>query len=492
MKEFVPLFCKNQLKIINPFGTIGIITLWSGISYIERKLAEAGISLDPSETPIAVVGTLYGNGLRELLRNLLYNPQINTLILYGRNRSGSAEELISFFEKGIELVENAAVSYEPLPDGTEPKLARIKGTRRIIDDLIKPEMFEIPPEIIFAGEPQQSGALQKIKQILKNYRPQECKNLKRIMVPLPEMKISWYPSNPRTHTIWAEDPLTAWKDLIHTLYNFGRPVVLKKGPRRELQNMKVVVENPEPVPKDIIEKYGFKHEKLLLYQKEFLSAVLPEDTTYTYGHRMKSYFGFDQIEVVKERLREDPEDRKSYIVLWDPKGDLINLNGKGGRPCLTSLFFRKFDNRLTLTATFRTHNALDAWLVNFYGLMALQKEVAGAVNMPPGAISVISHSISIDEAELDRAALIASEKEFRYRLDPMGYFRISLDSGEIVVEYRVDDITLKIYRSKKAAKLQHEIARDGIVSEISHAIYLGRQLERAEKCLRDGTTFIQD
>ena len=112
--------------------------------------------------------------------------------------------------------------------------------------------------------------------------------------------------------------------------------------------------------------------------------------------------------------------------------------------------------------------------------------------MPPGAISVVSHSISIDEAELDRAALIASEKEFRYRLDPMGYFRISLDSGEIVVEYRVDDITLKIYRSKKAAKLQHEIARDGIVSEISHAIYLGRQLERAERCLRDGTTFIQD
>ncbi len=492
MNEFIPLFCEDRVKVINPYGTIGIITLWSGIDYIIKKLSKAGILTDKSSTPIAVVGTLYGNGLRELLRNLLYNPQIDTLIIYGRNRSGSAEELIAFFQNGIEPVENSSISYESLPDGTKPGIAKIIGTGRIIDDLVKPEMFPYPPEIFFAGEPQHEESLLKIKKILNSYSPRKGKPPERVVVPLPELKVSWYPSNPRTHTIWADDPLTAWKDLIHTIYHFGRPVVLKKGHRRELQNIKVVVEKPEPVPENLLKKYGFDPEKLAQYQKEFLSPEVSEDTTYTYGHRMMSYFKFNQIESVRNRLLQDPEDRKSYMVLWDPVRDLRNSNSVSGRPCLVSVFFRKFEDKLTLTATFRTHNALDAWLVNFYGLMALQRKVAEEVKMPVGAISVISHSISIDEAELDRAALIAEEKEFRYRLDPMGYFRISIDSGEIIVEYRIDDVTLKIYRGKKAARLQHEIARDGIVSEISHAIYLGRQLERAERCLKDGTTFVQD
>jgi len=95
--KFEPLYCAEKLRIVNPYGTIGIITLWSGIDYIERLLRNAGVNLNPDTSPIAVIGTLYGNGLRELLRNLLYNPQIDSLILFGRNRSGSAEDLIAFF-----------------------------------------------------------------------------------------------------------------------------------------------------------------------------------------------------------------------------------------------------------------------------------------------------------------------------------------------------------------------------------------------------------
>ena len=58
-----------------------------------------------------------------------------------------------------------------------------------------------------------------------------------------------------------------------------------------------------------------------------------------------------------DRLKKDPEDRKSYVALWDTARD---LTVKEGRPCLVSLFFRKFEGKLTLSATFRTHNAMDA------------------------------------------------------------------------------------------------------------------------------------
>jgi thymidylate synthase len=51
---------------------------------------------------------------------------------------------------------------------------------------------------------------------------------------------------------------------------------------------------------------------------------------------------------------------------------------------------------------------------------------------------------------------------------------------------------LKEYRGKTAVSLQHQIARDVALSDINHAIYLGRQLAKAEMALKDGRGFVQD
>ncbi len=51
-----------------------MVTLWSKVDYVIERFRQAGVDLDPATSPIAVFGTLYGNGLREMLRNLLYNP----------------------------------------------------------------------------------------------------------------------------------------------------------------------------------------------------------------------------------------------------------------------------------------------------------------------------------------------------------------------------------------------------------------------------------
>ena len=72
--EFVPLHFGDRLTIINPRGTIGVVTLWSKPDYVIDRFRQAGVDLDEATSPIAVFGTLYGNGLREMLRNLLYNP----------------------------------------------------------------------------------------------------------------------------------------------------------------------------------------------------------------------------------------------------------------------------------------------------------------------------------------------------------------------------------------------------------------------------------
>ena len=87
--EFKPLHFADRLTIINPQGTVGVVTLWSKPDYVIERFRQAGVDLNPATSPIAVFGTLYGNGLREMLRNLLYNPQIQTLLICGHDRSGS-------------------------------------------------------------------------------------------------------------------------------------------------------------------------------------------------------------------------------------------------------------------------------------------------------------------------------------------------------------------------------------------------------------------
>ena len=308
-------------------------------------------------------------------------------------------------------------------------------------------------------------------------------------MPLPEVEVQYFPSNPRGHVVVRDTPIEAWKEVLYLLTRFGHRVTLKKGDRLELQHVKVVMEKPEFAPEKELQEVNIAPEKLRRYQEDILRGELRPDETYNYGHRLRTYFGLDTLAACADRLKADPEDRKSYVALWDNARD---LTVKEGRPCLVSLFFRKFEGKLTLSATFRTHNAMDAWLLNVYGLMAIQAWVAKEAGLTPGAIVVVSHSLGLDPRELDRALMIIGKRPFKVNLDPMGYFRITLDGKEIMVEHRFEDVTLKEYRGNTAVYLQHQIARDVALSDINHAIYLGRQLAKAEMALKSGREFVQD
>lgn len=487
---FDPLYFGDRLLVINPAGVIGVVTLWSRPEYVRERFQEAGVDLNPATSPVAVFGTLYGNGLREMLRNLLWNPQIQELWLCGRDLSGSRTELLHFFRYGLEPVPDAAIQYLST-DGLPRHPWRIVGTHRLIDGLVTPEHFARPPRLVDLGSPEGEGSLERVRAAWAAFRPPMIEDLRRpeAVPPLPQVHIEHFPSNPRAHQVVQESPLEAWLELVYLLRRFGRRVRLAKGERLELQNLRVVVEEPHKAAPEQLRELNLDPQRVERYYQDFLLAELPPDASYTYGHRLRRYFGVDAPAVLAARLEADPEDRKAYFTLWDNCRD---LTGAESRPCLVSVYVRKFDGRLTLTATFRTHNGLDAWLLNFYGLMRLQREIAGQVGLPPGAITVFSHSISLDPRELDRALAVAGKRRWRLRLDPMGYFRVTLDGGEILVEHRYGDATLTEYRGKSAVSLQHQIARDLALSDLNHAMYLGRQLARAELALKEGREFVQD
>jgi thymidylate synthase len=476
--EFQPLFFGSKIRIVNSRGSTGVVTLWSRPEWVLERLQEAGIDLSPQSSPVAAVGNLYGNGLPELLRNLLYNPGISRLVVCGKDCSGSQGELVSFFRLGTEEV-----------DFLGGRMTRIKGTGRFIDSLVKPETFARPPAIHTPGDLKSPGAMEALAEAFRESPPGDAPGVERVSVPLPGIDVRRFPSNPGSHSIVAADPLTAWQELIFRLVRFGCMVSLRKGDRMELQNVRVVVENPAPVPEERLGEMGFDPAGLMDYYRNFLCPELSTDGTYTYGHRIGSYFGLDAVKQAVENLKKDPEDRKSFISLWDTARDLA---GDSSHPCLVSLYFRKFEGRLTLTAVFRTHNAMDAWLKNFYGLMRVQDEACRGTGLPPGPITVISHSISVDPRRLEIARAIAGKKGFSLQEDRNGVFSIEAAGGLITVSHYHGGVKIGQYQGHSASRLQHEMARDCAVSDVSHAIYLGRMLERAERCLKEGREFVQE
>jgi thymidylate synthase len=482
--EFIPIYCRDNVTIINPYGSVGVVTLWSRDEFIRQRLADIGVDLAPETSAIAALGNLYGNGLKFLLANLLYNPQIRFLLICGWNRSGSQEELQNFFYKGVETVESLGVTRH-----------RILQTERTVDVCLSPDLFQFPPQLVAVGDLRNQESIENVKTVF-NYLalwPNPDAQLNRVEVKLEEIKTKYFPSNPRNFSIVKETPLEAWKELIFCLHRFGYLTDLgqRKGKRKELQNVKVNIEKPREETSEDLKRYGFSLEQFQQYQESILHHGVREDEDYNYGNRIRAYFGVDGLEACVERLKRNRQDRRSFICLWDSRTD---LTGAHDAPCLSSIFFRAFQDKLTLTASFRVHNAATAWLQNVYGLMKIQRLVSEKTGIPVGPIAVISQSISVSVMEYERILKTIDEKskQLYFESDPHGQFRISVENGEIVVNHIYDGQTLNVYRSKKAERLQYELKRDHALSDIGHAIYIGRQLEKAESALLRGEAFSVD
>ncbi|MGC2697469.1 MAG: thymidylate synthase [Candidatus Angelobacter sp.] len=479
--HFEPLYLGEKLRILNPTGKFAIVTLWSKVDAVQMMLEEAGIDFSPDTSQIAVIANLYGDGLPQMLANLLYNPQIHSLALLGKNLSDSRDSLVNFFAKGITDLD---LKYNTIT---------IQGTTRRLPALLTPELFPHKPRILDLGEDLRTWDREEFKCFLQsgdqsgNSAAQE-----RISITLPEMKVDTKPSNPVAQDVAADTPTEAWREALFVLSEFGRKnsVDTAQGDRRELLNLRVVIRDPRPESAETLKEYGLDLSELQRYQEQILNPACPPDIDYTYGSRLRSHFGLDTLEECARILKEERGSRHAYVALWDTR---IDLKGEEV-PCLASLFFRVYDERLSLTATFRAHNAATAWIMNCYGLIRILHQVAAATEIPIGPLVMISESISLRMSEMQKVLSVIDryKKGYKhYREDANGHFEITLDEGRIKVVQRFQGMTVNRFEGTSSQAIEHELGKARAISEISHAMYVGRELQRAERCLKTGEPFLQ-
>ncbi len=79
------------------------------------------------------------------------------------------------------------------------------------------------------------------------------------------------------------------------------------------------------------------------------------------------------------------------------------------------------------------------------------------------------------------------------KLDPAGYFVITIEGDALRVEhYSYKEQLLRVIHGHEARSLYLTLVREGWVSRLDHACYLGKELARAEAAMRQGTGFVQD
>lgn len=449
--------CKQQGLLIGT-GTVIIVCGWKPVEAIARHL-------EPHQ--YAAIGSLYSPaGVDYLIRNILANPQITGVLALRLTKqdenSGSIAALEDFFRSPLASIEGIpqedSERVRSLPFMT---LLEVSTIPEVLDYLSKK-----PP---MGGEP-------------KYYHPKVI-----------ESKI--LPGTMWGHRIEGKTIADTWVQILHRIRTTGKESPSGYGVRQELIDLMAVVTD-EPEEFNVPDWLPVDNAFLNSYYSQLMEDA-PMGVKYTYGSRLRSHFGVDQIEQCVSKLAGELDAASAVMNLWD-----VGDHERGGSPCLNHIWLRVIDNALSLTATFRSNDMFDAWCANAFGLRKLQgyirdrlaQETGQRLSLSP--LITVSQSAHIYDHSYSYADKVVSEKYGKGRKefnDPIGNFEIVIEEGQILVSRMLPMGNIcRQYCGTEPKKLMEEIIRDAPAIQPSHVAYLAFQLARAVECLKSGSEWRQD
>lgn len=307
------------------------------------------------------------------------------------------------------------------------------------------------------------------------------------------------------HRIEGKTIAQTWIKIVHRIKTTGtvRPTGYDGHVQELIDLMAIVTDEPDG--------FYFPEPNYLpcnrAFIEEYVHSVLDDSpyspykgVNYTYGQRLRSWFGFDQIEQVIQKLIGEIDAASAVMSLWD-----VRDHDSSGSPCLNHVWVRVIGGELSLTATFRSNDMFSAWPANAMGLRALQQHIRDAIatrsnyDLKMGALVIVSQSAHLYDDCFDSADRLiqtqySPQQRDRSYCDPCGNFLVALDGDKIVV-FRTTAMSgevVKQYKNKHPLVLLREICADAPAIQPDHAGYLGRELERASIAVKQGTNYVQD
>ena len=118
-----------------------------------------------------------------------------------------------------------------------------------------------------------------------------------------------------------------------------------------------------------------------------------------YGQRWRKYFHKDQVDLIINMLKTNPDDRRCVLQMWDANKDL----GREGKdlPCNTNIYFKVRDEALQMTVCCRSNDMLwGAYGANVVHMSMLQEYMATALGIGIGTYRQLSDSFHVYHNEV--------------------------------------------------------------------------------------------
>ena len=476
-------------------------------------------------------------GLQGMARNILANPFIRYMIIFGeeyssRERDEKVKELTSagalraFFEKGING-ERRVYGFE----------SSVYFDKHIPTELIKKLIESV--ELIDLNARMPNATLEEkiaeANRLLKTL-PKKPPFLEKPMVFDYEKTADSFPFEGGPLMVRETTIPKAWIEMIYTIYRYGRKNLMNANTDRwvkEINDMIVVIHDPQNTDLSLNPfLVPLTKEKIEAYKKEILSPLLPAGKAYTYGNKLRAYyfpnakeikelvnskefkdfeFGqgahldanikylpngaceINQIQDIIDALKRDAYSKACVAITWHVQEELMRKHKSS--PCLVFLQAIVQDEKLNLTVFFRSHDMTQGWPENAYGCAAIQKEIADAIGMPTGILTIMSGSAQIYShynKQVEEMLAKYRKPEINYR-DAKGNYIIQLLNGKIVVTHLHPETNSELdkFEGKTALELYPLIASKGFLNA-DHALYLGMELQKAELALQHGLKYMQD
>lgn len=465
-----PVIYSDVLELGDPESNVAICSLWTHRKATARRF---------SRSDYAVIGNLHGSsGISPMIRNICTNPRIRYLILWGNDLSDSGDALVEFMREGVNSDRRTPSGRVRIDPEIDVRTIDLLRANVLLYDL-RGETFE------------------KVKEIMNNL-PQQPPFSQPIYFPAssmqnPENYKDSYPSELSGFKVSRKYISQAWLEILYMVMRFGIVKLGKIQNWREIINMIAVITDEDSYNELLPPYMQLTKDQLEQYYPQILTPMEFEGTSYTYGNRLRKYNEVDQIEVIKETLRQKPYSKRMFATTWKVESDTFS----GDSPCLTQINGLVRDDKFLLTAHFRAQDMFGAWRLNTFAMRRLQFEIAKSADMAIGPLTIITHSAHIFHWNWDDAVQLTHQykknKHPSIEMDPRGYIIISAKDTLIeAVLHDYDNNIIDVVSGSTARRVGTEITRRKWYSDPEHALYLGGELVKAEIALRMGVSYIQD
>ena len=113
-----------------------------------------------------------------------------------------------------------------------------------------------------------------------------------------------------------------------------------------------------------------------------------------YGWRWRNYFYKDQLDIIIEMLKNNPDDRRCVLQMWDGNKDLDRQSKDV--PCNTCIYFKIREGKLNMTVSNRSNDMLwGAYGANVVHMSMLQEYMAAMLGVDIGVYRQVSDSFHI-------------------------------------------------------------------------------------------------